>query len=267
LKRAVPILNYHSIDDSTQADPRFKEWVLDPDIFDAHLSYLKSEGYQALTVTDFITHKANNTLPEKPIVITFDDGFADALSHALPILQKYHYPATLYLTTAYIGKTSEWLAFIGEGDRAMLSWLQVRELHQAGIECGAHSHTHPQLDLLSRDAAKQEIATSKSLLDQELGVSTQSFAYPHGYHTQGIMQTVASLGFSSACAVKHALSSNQDNPFSLSRIIVYNTTTVTALAQLITGQDSSLRRTGPLSRVYAALWRERRRLDKFLGKT
>ena len=87
-------------------------------------------------------------LPERPVVLTFDDGFADFFTEALPILQLYNFTATLYVTTGFIGSTSCWMQREGESTRLMLTWDQVSAMSASDIECGGHSHWHRQLDIL-----------------------------------------------------------------------------------------------------------------------
>src|SRR5690349_8552251 len=102
----VPILMYHSISD--QAAPRFKQFAVPQKVFAAQMEYLHTHGYTPITVTQYLEAKKQNGtgLPAHPVILTFDDGFADFYSAALPILKQYGFPATLYVTTAYINGTS-----------------------------------------------------------------------------------------------------------------------------------------------------------------
>ena len=102
----------------------------------------------------------------------------------------------------------------------MLSWDQIAELQQRGIECGAHTHTHPELDMLSVQAAYEEIAYSKALVEDRLGVPVTSFAYPFGYYSAQTRQLVQQAGFTAACAVWLEMSSATDDLFALRRLIV-----------------------------------------------
>ena len=165
---------------------------------------------------------ARATLPARPIVVTFDDGFADFYDDAWPVLKRYEIPATLYVTTGYVGSTSRWLTPEGEGQRPMMSWEQIVELDRKGIEMGAHTFTHPQLDTLSSSQAWDEISQSKWQLEEQLAHSVASFAYPHGYYSNHVRNLVRQAGFSSACAVKHALSDTSDDRFALARVIITN---------------------------------------------
>lgn len=232
----IPILMYHSV--SETAAPRFRRWTIHPDMFAAQLEYMRNQGYTPLTVTELVklTSSPFNKLPEKVVVITFDDGFADFYTNALPILSTYSFPATIYITTGYVGASSRWLQPLGEGNRRMLTWAQVREVDAAGMECGSHSENHHQLDTLNSDEADVEIRHSKEILEQHLGKEVTSFAYPHGYHSREIRRLVIKAGYQSACAVKHGMSSRLDDPFALARIIVSRNTDVQRLGQLLAGE-------------------------------
>src|SRR5579859_480467 len=147
------------------------------------MAYLNQHRYTPITVTQFAAAllQKDPRLPRRPVVLTFDDGFADFYTEALPILKRYAFPATLYVATAFINGTSRWLQREGEMARPMLTWEQLSEISASGIECGGHSHSHPQLDTLSQAEAYREIAQSKSLLEHHLGQNVSSFAYPFGY--------------------------------------------------------------------------------------
>lgn len=221
-RRNIPILMYHSI--SCSSNPKFERLAVSPKLFDQQISYLSERKYTPMTVTQLIHARSgyNRTLPERPVVITFDDGFADFFAEALPILKKYAFPATLYISTAFIDGTSRWLRREQETARPMLTWKQVAEISTYGIECGAHTHTHPQLDTIPIHKVKTEIEHSKKLLEDHLGQEILSFAYPFGYHTARVQQVVQEAGFRSACAVKYAMSTEDDDFFSLPRLMVEN---------------------------------------------
>lgn len=262
--KPIPILLYHSIAD--QVAPPFKKWAVAPAAFASHLDYLKSHHYRPMTVSQLVDSTENNSasLPERPVVITFDDGFADFYTGAFPALRQYDFTATLYITTGYIGQTSRWLSREGEGERPMLTWDQIRELHANGIECGAHTHHHPQLDTLTMTAAHDEIVTSKLMLEHYLRQPVTTFAYPHGYYSPAVRRIVQETGFSSACAVKHAMSYKGDDRFALARIIVAADTNTDAFARLLAGQDLpvALKR----ERIQTKGWRWIRRSAKLINQ-
>jgi O-antigen biosynthesis protein len=246
--------------------PKYRRWAVSPSLFDAHMAYLAKQGCTPLTVQQ-LTDLMNNKLvqwPKQPVVVTFDDGLADFYSGALPVLERYSFPATLYIATGYVGKTSRWLQAEGEGSRPMLTWAQIDDLRLKGIELGAHGHTHSQLDTLSDAQARHEIFESKAILERALEQPVSTFAYPHGYHSERDRQFVVEAGYKSACAVKHAMSSADDDRMALARIIVTADMTVEKLGHLLTGVGLpyALKR----ERLRTKIWRVVRRLKHGWGK-
>ncbi len=231
-----PILLYHSI--APQTEGKTWPWSMHPDAFATHLEYLYLHGYIGITISQLIRALQGSPawLPERVIAITFDDGYVDFYNNALPLLQRYNFPATLYITTGYIGQTSRWLAGENEGDRPMMTWNQIRQAVELGIEIGAHTQSHPQLDILRSNIAYQEIHGSKSELEQKLGLPVDSFAYPHGYYSRKTRALVRKAGFTSACAVKNGLSSIDDDPWALARIMLLGDTDLSRLVRMMDGQ-------------------------------
>ena len=237
-KRKVPILMYHAISESSV--PIFRPFTVAPAQFAEQMAYIYEKQYTPLTVTQLVRARLQNegTLPEKPVVITFDDGFADFFTEALPILKQYNFTATLYISTAFVNGTSRWLKRIGEGERLMLTWEQVTEINASSIECGGHTHTHPRLDTIPPSKARDEIELGKKMLEDHLGQEILSFAYPFGSFTGRVRQIVQEVGFQSACAVRYAMSPENDNSFSLARLIVSEGMTTEEFAMQLTGSNA-----------------------------
>jgi peptidoglycan/xylan/chitin deacetylase (PgdA/CDA1 family) len=241
----LPILMYHSI--SNQASAAFRSFAVPPRHFAEQMAYLHMHGYTPLTVSQLVTLRTEGPerLPTRPVVITFDDGFADFATEALPILKRYQFAATLYVTTGFVNETSRWLLHEGEGQRPMLSWEQLREVSENGIECGAHTHTHPQLDMVSLSQVCQEIIQSKDLLEQHLSKTVKSFAYPYGYYTPEVRALISEVGYRSACAVRFEMSTLATDSLALARLKVSANTEIHDFAALLEGRNTS-----PLASLY-----------------
>ena len=261
-KQNIPILMYHSI--SSCASSKFRPCTVSPETFNEHLSYLDRCHYTPLTVTQFVQAMARegDGLPPHPVILTFDDGYTDFYTKALPALRRHGFTATLYVATAFVGGTSCWLQHMGEGKRPMLTWEQLAEISASGIECAAHTHTHRPLDMLPLSVVRDEIVRSKELLEEHLGQQVSSFAYPFGCYSARVRQIVRAAGYASACAVKGALSSLHDDPYALARLAIKPDTGVHDLAAaLSTGH-------GPLvaSQVKQARARVRQSVRSVYGK-
>src|SRR5712692_5534407 len=108
-EKKVPILMYHSV--SNHATKKFRQFTVSPALFADHMAYLYQHAYTPITITQLINARMQEkpTLPERPVVLTFDDGFADFFTEALPVLKLYSFVATLYVATSFINDTSRWL--------------------------------------------------------------------------------------------------------------------------------------------------------------
>jgi peptidoglycan/xylan/chitin deacetylase (PgdA/CDA1 family) len=233
----TPILMYHSL--SSSSSRSFRPFMLHPVQFEQHARYLRDDGYVALTVSQLVSLRNQGCVPERAVVLTFDDGFADFHRSALPVLTRYGLTATLYVVSGYVGGSSGWLA--DAGSRPLLSWSQLADVRHSGVEIGAHTVSHPALDTLPPGQAKEEIASSKRELENGLGIAVRSFAYPYGYYSRAVRDLVVSAGYSSACAVRYAVSSPADDPFALCRQIVRHDTDVAGLAALLSDRAPRLR--------------------------
>jgi peptidoglycan/xylan/chitin deacetylase (PgdA/CDA1 family) len=253
----VPILLYHSISESRAG--RYARFALSPSLFAEHMAYLADTGCSPMTVSTFVSRCLNGRLPlpARPVVLTFDDGLKDFATGALPVLAKHRFPATLFVTAGYVGRSARWLEPLGEGRRAMLTWADLRELADAQIEIGGHGYTHVELDILNAEAMTHEIRVCKELIELGLQRPVRSFSYPHGYSNSIVRELVRRHGFESACAVGQALSSTSDDPFRLARFAVAGDTSVESLARVLSCESLHLHTWPERARVRG--WRLARR--------
>ncbi len=178
----LPVLLYHSVAPGPR--PEQYGWITAPEVFGDHMAYLQDEGYRTITVSEYAAMLVEPMVeaPERTVVITFDNGFADFAEYTMPALTRYEFRSTVYVVTGCVGSTSTWLDAIGEGDRLMMSWSDIESIAGSGVEIGAQTHSHPQLDIISRDLAWEEIRRSRGVLEDRLGREIPSFAYPFGFH-------------------------------------------------------------------------------------
>lgn len=228
---------YHEIAARHETSSRL---AVSPDSFAAQLRHLKEAGFTTLTVSGLASALAGDPvrLPERPVLITFDDGFADFHREALPLLETYGFTATVFVTTGWIADAGAHAA--GRRPGAMLSWSQIREAAAAGIEIGAHSHRHPQLDQISSDRLRDELTTSKALLEDGLGAAVPALAYPFGYSSARVRRVARETGYAHACAVSNARLGAGWDPFALPRLTIRQSTRLGTFDQIVHGQNESV---------------------------
>jgi len=232
---------YHEI--SARPDTTFNRLAVTPQAFAAQLEYLVKHGFTTFTASAIAAALATGApLPERAVVLTFDDGFADFHERALPLLRQYGCTATLFVTTGWIADVGQHAA--GRRPGRMLAWSQIIEAAADGIEIGAHSHAHPQLDQLGRKRLRAELTVSKRLLEDALGTSVPGLAYPFGYSSVAVRRVAIEAGYAYACAAGNAMASPQRDLFALPRLTVKASTGEGAFCHAASGQS--------LSKVYRA---------------
>lgn len=208
-KYFVPILMYHYVEYVTdERDTIRKSLNINPMIFESQIKTLKENGYTFITTRDLGEAIENNKpLPNKSIVITFDDGHWDNATDVLPILKKYHARATFYLIPGFINNSD------------FLSDKQVREIINSKIiEIGAHTVHHVSLKEKLAPLVTYEILESKRMLENKYGISVVSFAYPNGAFDNQAIETVKKSGFTTAVSTIPGTIQNNENKFFLFRL-------------------------------------------------
>ena len=243
----IPVLLYHSV---AEAPPPGQQqpFTVTPARFAEHVAIIAASGRTAMTISELASAlSAQGALPERPLAVTFDDGFDDT-PRAVARLRAEGISSTVYVTTGNIGTPRG------------ISTAGLRALLDGGAELGAHTVSHPHLDELPPRAAAHEIGESRRQLEQHLGGSVATFAYPHGDHGRRVRAAVIAAGFTSAAAVKNALSHRGDDPFAIARWTVMHDTSTDQLATILAGEGAPLAWAGERYRTRA--YREARRMRR-----
>lgn len=219
----IPILMYHSIEEENESDVHpYYRLSTPPRVFADQMLYLYSRGYTTITPADVRSTLASGTADlQQQVAITFDDGFQNVYRHALPILQQYHFTATIFAPTAFIGK--EPITF---QKRECLTWAQIVELHRYGMEIGSHTVSHPQLHTLRPDQIRQEITRSKATIEEHISSSVGSFAYPYAFpqtdkqFTAMLQNLLKDAGYTNGVCTTVGCAGSQNHSFFMPRIPV-----------------------------------------------
>lgn len=245
----VPVLMYHEIADTAESSSPL---AVAPDVFANQLAYLRDAGFNTVTAGELAAFLADGkgALPERPIVLTFDDGYGNFYTNGLPVIKQNGFTGTLFQTTGWVGKDAD------EESSRMLNWRELAESEQAGIEIGAHTVRHPQLDLLPEKELREELTASKSALEDHLGHEVPGLAYPFGYSNRRVREVAVELGYVYAYAVGNAMTTGAAGKFTYPRLTVRRTTTMDEFRNMANGKDTLLvRRDRMLTKGFAVVRR------------
>ena len=194
-QQAPRILYYHRIDEDDHRS------CVRPEAFRQQMSYLAGHGHRVLSLAElYRALDAGDTLPQRSVVLTFDDGFADNFLHAYPVLRTYAFPAMIFLTVGFISSAT--LPVFSDKNLLFppLTWEQVNEMSKHSISFGSHTLFHPMLPTLAEQDARREIADSRSVLRERLGHPVEFFCYPRGASSPTIQKLVQQAGYTGACS-------------------------------------------------------------------
>lgn len=209
----LSVLLYHRIGPAKTRQPHF----CDIDRFRSQMRWLRASGHHVVSLEDACAGLFRGApLPERPVVITFDDGFQDFHDHAFPVLRDFHYPAVVYVVAGLLGQAPKWLSDVESGARIMSADM-LRTVHAGGIEIGAHTLHHARLTDVTENTQISEITASKRVLEDALGKAVRSFAYPFGSYNPSIRDAVANAGFDSGLTINRGLANWAPNPYEIPR--------------------------------------------------
>ena len=250
----IPVLLYHSVAD--HPEPGGRRHTVSRASFAAQLDAIEASGRVGIAISELANAlRGEGPLPERPVAITFDDGFADTYD-AVEALRHRGLPSTVYVTTGAVGRRDRLSASLV----AALACLR-------GVEVGAHGVQHRRLDELDADELADELGRSKARLEELTQRPVLSFAYPHGAYDRRSRDAVIAAGYRSAAAVKNAASHLRDDPFAIARYTVTARTSASRVAEVLEGRriPQAWDRERLRTRGYRTARRHRRRVAATLG--
>jgi len=203
----IPILIYHYVEKVQDPKDTIRQKMdIQPVVFEKQLMTLKENGYETLFMKEVAeVLEGKKPSPEKPVALTFDDGYKDFYTDVLPLLKKYNMRATVYLIYSFLDKPN------------YLSKNDVQEILSSNlVEIGSHTMTHQ--NLTKTKEAQKEIEVSKKEIESLTSTPVVSFAYPFGAHDKKSEDFVKGAGYTNSVTVQEELVTAQSNPFILPRI-------------------------------------------------
>jgi len=183
----IPIFIYHTIANGKPAETKSQEvYSTEPALLDEQLTYLDTHGYTTITMKEMadMLRRGTTSPIAKPVVLGFDDGWETQYENALPILKKHHAKAVFYIFPNPISK-----------DKRFMTWEQLGEIRDAGMEIADHTLTHPLLSKQTPEMLHHEMFDSKTMLEQKLGIKVTNFASPFGYTSPAVIAELKADGY------------------------------------------------------------------------
>lgn len=200
----IPVLYYHSVDPSEA-----NEVIISPDKLREQLQYIKDEGYTSLTMREVYDHLENNIeIPQKSILITFDDGYKDNYTNAFPILKELDMKATIFVITS------------GIDDGYYMDSAMLKEMADYGLDIESHTLNHKKLSELSYEEQLKELKDSKDFIENITGKEVLSVAYPFGSYNETTFKATKDAGYKMGFTTDRGLSDREDGSYKLDRIYV-----------------------------------------------
>jgi glycosyltransferase involved in cell wall biosynthesis len=219
--RGVPVLMYHAFGEGEEGD----RYVISRQRFARQLRLLRALRYRVLGFEELARLlRAGEAPPPRSVVLTIDDGYADNLEIALPLLKRYRAPATLFLVSQRIGGKNNWTTEGAVANRPLLNAEEVGRIRGKWVAIGAHTRTHPPLTEIEAERLDGEIAGSGEDLATRLGEPVQTFAYPYGKFDPAVV--AATAAYTGACTVESRLTRLGDNPLEIPRLEIRGSDTL-----------------------------------------
>jgi peptidoglycan/xylan/chitin deacetylase (PgdA/CDA1 family) len=218
----VPILTYHQV--TAAPHPAFRKYSVTPRQFGAQMRWLRACRYETVDLARLARWlEGTAELPPRAVVVTFDDGFLDAVNYAAPLLRAGGFTAIFYVVAGLIGKQSAWLRAERGFEAPMADRASLERLRSDGFTIGSHAVSHPRLRTLSDGDCRRELVDSRAILEQQLGTAIEHLAYPFGDWDERVRAIASDAGYSTATTVEIGIARSSDHPLSLPRVPVLGT--------------------------------------------
>jgi peptidoglycan/xylan/chitin deacetylase (PgdA/CDA1 family) len=210
------VLMYHALVEDRSAIS------ISPAVFERQMRLLYEGGFQVISLAQLVNSlHSNQVLPSKSVAITFDDGLQSVCISAFPILERFGFPATVFLVAGYCGKSNNWLSQPTSIPLySLTTWLQIKELACHGVDFGAHTFTHPRLDQVPPQELEHEIVDSQKMIEDQLGHKVSLFSYPYGRCDKASAELVGQV-HEGACTTRLGTITGDSDHLALVRVDAY----------------------------------------------
>lgn len=223
--RPIPILTYHQIASAPPRGTRFRGLYVSPASFARQMATLRLLGYQGLSMAQLMPYLRGERTG-RVVGITFDDGYVNNLTHALPVLQRHGFSSTCYAVSQLLGKSNVWDADQGVPPSPLMTAQELRRWAEGGQEIGAHGRTHVRLSGQSPDTCQQEILGSSRELETLTGQRVRHFCFPYGDFGPEPLSVLRTSVHDSATTTQRGRCRPGDDPLLLPRVPVLRTTSL-----------------------------------------
>lgn len=195
---SISILMYHQVGDFPPVRLHQASYT-NISRFRRQMAFLKHWGATVLSMSDAVRAlRGEMPIPPRAVVLTFDDGYRSFIEHALPVLQRHGFPAIVYVLAQRAGDAADWYAVDNQATPALMTWDEIRPLPAQGIEIGSHGLLHTRLAGLPAATLRAELADSRKIIEDRLGLPVPHFCYPFGSIDQAAIDACATAGYASA---------------------------------------------------------------------
>lgn len=227
-QRPVPILTYHQIATAPAKGQPFRSLYVAPTAFARQMAWLKALGYTGLSMSALLPFLRGEKTG-KVVGITFDDGYLNNLTNALPVLARHGFSSTCYVVTGLLGQTNRWDENIGIAQTPLMNEFHLQQWVAGGQELGSHTHQHIHLTETSDDLAIADIHTGKAQLEAVTGQAAQHFCYPYGHFENRHVAMAQSAGFVTATTTQRSRCLPGTDVLQLPRVPVVRSTSLPVL--------------------------------------
>ena len=224
---------YHEVAERTEIGGLTRKtqrgYILDREDFEQEMGLLASAGFHSISLSDLRNwSRALVSLTPKPIIITFDDGYAGNFRHALPVLIEHGFTATFFVVTNKIG------------DPAMLTWAELAEMNRQGMSIQSHTANHPLLSTLTEARTREELVESKKTIEDKLGAPVYFLSLPNGDSNPSYVKVAQENGYLGGCCSQFGFNDRHTDPFFWRRIAVKHQTHLKTFQDIVFQNPTTL---------------------------